>query len=78
MSVMRLSFLKKEKLACKCEQCLNDIKAITLNNLKPMYVVTEEGILYTKIKELNNQFRADIIGELAKSIKIVEGNPRHP
>ncbi len=68
---------KSEELPCSCEQCVNDIKAIALNNLKPMYVVTDEGLVYNRIKELNIQFKADIIGELTKSIKKVGDNPRH-
>ena len=77
VEIILADIMKKEKLKCKCEQCLNDIRAITLNNLKPMYVVTDKGIVYTKIKELNTQFRADIIRELTMAIKNVEDNPRH-
>lgn len=69
--------MRSGDLPCNCEKCVNDIKAIALNNLKPMYVVTDEGLIYNKIKELNIQFRADIIGELTNAIRIVGGNPRH-
>lgn len=68
---------KKNELPCSCQQCVNDIKAIALNNLKPMYVVTDEGIVYNRIKELNIQFKADIIRELTSAMRIVGDNPRH-
>lgn len=69
--------LKEKELKCRCEKCLNDIKAIALNNLKPMYVVSDEGVLFTKLHELSIQFKADIIRELAMAIKMVGDNPRH-
>ncbi|MBV1821364.1 late competence development ComFB family protein, partial [Coprococcus sp. MSK.21.13] len=28
---------------CKCDKCIDDIKAIALNNLEPIYVVSEKG-----------------------------------
>ena len=77
VEIILSDILREESLRCQCEKCLNDIKAIALNNLKPMYVVSDEGILYTKIQELSVQFRADIIRELTIAIKKVGDNPRH-
>lgn len=62
---------------CKCEKCIDDIKAITLNNLKPLYIVTEEGAIYSKLKELEQQFKTDIISELIKAIELVSKRPKH-
>ena len=62
---------------CKCQKCIDDIKAITLNNVKPFYVSTETGFTYAKINELQPQFKTTIISEIAKSIEIVFTNPRH-
>lgn len=62
---------------CKCTKCIDDIKAITLNNVKPFYVATESGLTYAKINELYPQFNATIISELVKSIDIVSNSPRH-
>jgi competence protein ComFB len=62
---------------CKCQRCINDIKAITLNNVKPFYVATEKGFTYAKINELQPQFKATVISELTKSIEIVSNNPKH-
>ena len=62
---------------CKCDKCIDDIKAIALNNLEPIYVVSEKGNMYAKSNELNVQFRTDVIKELTEAIKIVSQNPRH-
>ena len=69
--------LDERELACNCEYCVEDIKAIALNNLKPMYVVTKKGILYTKLNEFSIQFRADVTKELVTAIEMVKNKPRH-
>src|SRR5690554_1052757 len=69
--------LKEYKNICKCEKCLEDIKAITLNELKPKYVVTNEGVVYTKLKELNCQSRTDVLTKLIMAIEKVSKSPRH-
>lgn len=69
--------LEREELDCRCERCIEDIKAIALNNLKPMYVVTEEGVLYTKLKEMNFQFKADVVREIMNGVEKIRQNPRH-
>lgn len=62
---------------CKCEKCVDDIKAIALNNLKPLYAVTSEGMVYSKMKELENQFRIDVINQLVNATEMVLKNPKH-
>jgi competence protein ComFB len=62
---------------CKCEKCRLDIMAIALNNIKPKYVVTVKGRVYAKLSELEVQFRADVIRELAKAFNMVKGKPQH-
>ena len=62
---------------CTCDRCVEDIKAIALNNLKPAYYVSHEGLLYSKIDEMTTQYKADLISELTRAIEIVSQNPRH-
>lgn len=62
---------------CKCSVCIDDIKAIALNNLPPMYARTKQGEAFNKIKSLSQQFEADVLKELTKAIDIVSSNPRH-
>ncbi|MCF6464237.1 late competence development ComFB family protein [Clostridium sp. Cult1] len=69
--------LKDRKDICTCDKCKMDIAAITLNNLKPKYVVTEKGKLYGKIDTIDYQFDADLVREIVKAIEIVGDNPHH-
>ncbi|MFZ5966254.1 MAG: late competence development ComFB family protein [Bacillota bacterium] len=71
------SMLKAFNNICKCEKCINDIKAITLNHLKPHYVVTEKGEIYTRINEMYIQFETDVMKAIIDAIAIVSKYPRH-
>ena len=71
------SIIKDYKDLCICRECMDDIKAITLNHLKPYYVATERGEVYTKVNELVVQFRADVIKEAIIAIENVSKNTRH-
>ncbi|MDY6795551.1 MAG: late competence development ComFB family protein [Actinomycetota bacterium] len=62
---------------CDCERCRMDIKALALNHLPPKYVVTERGYVYTKVNELESQFKADVVVAVTNALKIVRKNPRH-
>lgn len=62
---------------CKCEKCINDIKCITLNNLKPKYFDSNMGGIFLKVDELKIQYNTDILSEITKAIEIVSKNVRH-
>ena len=62
---------------CTCERCKLDIKALALNHLPPRYVVTDKGYIYTKVNELESQFKADITVAVTNALKIIRKNPRH-
>jgi len=62
---------------CACEHCKMDIKALALNNLKPHYVVTRKGEIYSKIGEMNLQYETDILKALIDAINLVSKSPRH-
>jgi competence protein ComFB len=53
-----------------------DVLAIALNRLPPRYVVTEQGYLFTRADELRQQFKTDLLVELARAIDQVRKNPR--
>lgn len=53
------------------------MKAITLNRLEPFYVVTKVGKAYGKLNELELQYKADVIREIARALSIVAEHPRH-
>lgn len=73
---MMESVLKNYDDFCKDEICQLDIKAIALNNLKPMYYVRRQGETYNKAKMLEAQFKLSIIQEIVRAIEIVRKNPR--
>lgn len=62
---------------CKCNKCKLDIMVWALNRLPPKYVITDRGRLYTKLKEQEIQFKADVVKELTKSIDFIGKNPQH-
>jgi len=62
---------------CKCNKCQMDMMVWALNRLSPKYVITDKGRLYTKLKEQEVQFKADVVKELTKAIEFVRKNPKH-
>lgn len=62
---------------CTCQQCINDIKAIALNNIKPRYVSTEKGSVFSKANMFSIQSETDVTQVLIEAIKIVNKLPRH-
>ena len=62
---------------CKCERCKWDLVALTLNKLPSKYVVTQKGSVYTRLAELELQFKVDIVRELAVAMEIVRDKPNH-
>jgi Late competence development protein ComFB. len=71
------SVLERYGDICKCQRCIEDIKALTLNNLKPLYVASDKGTTYAKVNELIVQFNTDVVRQLMYAIDIVSKNPRH-
>lgn len=69
--------LSKDDDCCKCPQCREDIIAYTLNQLKPHYVSSSKGELYSKAKMLSINYEVEITAAVARAIKTVTENPRH-
>jgi len=62
---------------CKCENCLSDIVALTLNILKPQYFSSQKGQLYDKAKLFHLQYEVDIITTIIKAVGVVKNLPHH-
>ncbi len=62
---------------CQCEQCRLDVAAIALNNLPPRYVVTPGGASHSRADLLEVQKYVDVMGAIAKAIRLVKEHPRH-
>lgn len=69
--------LKDMDGVCKCGQCRMDIAAIALNNLKPNYVVSEKGEVYSKVNNMNYQFNTDVVTAVTTALEMVKNNPKH-
>jgi len=61
---------------CKCEECVLDMAALALNNIKPMYRVSLMGTLYAHSLQ-----DSDYVDEVRKVVKDAVGkvakNPSH-
>lgn len=69
--------LRNLTLSCTCEQCIDDIMAITLNQLPSRYIAKKEFTPYVRAEHLaNRQGLTNIVMEIAKSAKTVSANPR--
>ena len=62
---------------CKCDICKLDIAAKALNDLPPLYFVSNKGEVYSKIKKLKVQFEVDVITAITRAAELVNKNPRH-
>ncbi len=67
----------QETTACKCDKCRMDIMAQALNNLKPLYYVTHQGELFTKLNEFRLQFKVDVDVAVLRAAELIAENPKH-
>ena len=73
----KLDDLLKLMNICQCDKCKMDIMAIALNDLPPKYIVSDKGELYTKIRELEQQFEVDVETAIVKAAMFVSKSPKH-
>ena len=62
---------------CSCERCLEDVKALTLNNLPSKYVVLEPGDRIPRLTVYEGRFASDITAQLLSACKLVMAHPHH-
>ncbi len=60
---------------CKCEKCRMDMMAMSLNKLKPHYVVSRD--LYSKTRYLDQNAHNTILMAVVTSVEFVKDHPRH-
>ncbi|MBP3923521.1 MAG: late competence development ComFB family protein [Ruminiclostridium sp.] len=74
----RLSELLSKNDCCKCEVCVEDMKAYALNRLPSRYVSTVNGEIFTRItQEMESQPTVDLDVAVMQAITSVGANPRH-
>ncbi|GAB4366951.1 MAG: hypothetical protein Kow009_03790 [Spirochaetales bacterium] len=61
---------------CMCEDCILDIAALALNNIRPMYRVTLLGSLYTASVE-HTPYMEEVQKAVGNAIRKVKVNPSH-
>jgi competence protein ComFB len=62
---------------CRCSQCIDDIMAKALNNIKPFYITSKTGEVYAEYNSLELQNNAEVIKEVVQAIEYVSKNKRH-
>lgn len=73
----KLADMLAKENCCKCERCLEDMKAIALNKLPAKYVSTHNGELFSKLDSTIRQNSADITIAVSSAISCVSRNPSH-
>ncbi|MBU0934679.1 MAG: late competence development ComFB family protein [Spirochaetes bacterium] len=61
---------------CDCQECVLDIAALALNNLKPHYHASLLGTMYAHAAE-SGEFAEQVQGAVDVAIKKVKKNPSH-
>ncbi len=72
----RLDITLNKMNCCKCDRCREDIIALSLNSLKPMYIVATLEEIDEKIKEFD-KLGLEVTTAVLKAVLSVRKNPRH-
>lgn len=67
----------KKMNICDCPKCRLDILAYSLNNIKPSYVVSDRGSLFSKLAYCEKQGYADMAMIVTQACVAVSSNPQH-
>ncbi len=73
----RIEAMLEAEECCKCERCVDDMKAIALNKLPAKYVSTHNGELFSKLDATIRQNAVDINIAVAAAIDAVSKRPSH-
>lgn len=68
--------LADEKRGGFSESAIQDIKALALNRLWPMYTTTSSGKDFLRRVVVEDQVEKDVVRELRAAMNIVRANPR--
>jgi competence protein ComFB len=62
---------------CRCNDCVNDMAALALNMVRPLYRVSLLGTLYTAHAMEEEEFAESIQEAVARAIDKISKNPGH-
>lgn len=69
-------YIKKFGL-CSCKQCVADVKALTLTNLVPKYVVLSKLDRIPMLTVYEGRYNTSIFAQLTRACKVVMDHPHH-
>ena len=62
---------------CTCKHCEADVKALTLSNLVPKYVVLSRQDMIPMLTVYEGRYNSTILAQLTRACKIVQDHPHH-
>ena len=62
---------------CSCERCAADVRALTLTNLQPSYIVRRRTEAHAMLTVYESRYNSTIFAQLTRACKIVVDSPRH-
>ncbi|MAG13098.1 MAG: competence protein ComFB [Spirochaetales bacterium] len=68
--------LSEQGEACKCQDCILDMAAFALNNIRPLYRVSLMGTLYAKALE-GSEYEEEVGNAVGQAIRRIMANPSH-
>ena len=66
-----------EENVCRCNECIVDMAAMALNNIRPLYRVSLLGTLYAASAMDEKAYANKIMEAVKAAIKKVHNNPGH-
>jgi competence protein ComFB len=61
---------------CTCQDCVLDMAAYALNNIKPLYRVSLMGTLYAHYQQ-DGQYHKEVHDKVVDAVKKIARNPSH-
>jgi competence protein ComFB len=62
---------------CRCNECVVDMAAMALNNVRPLYRVSLLGALYAATAKEHKEYSGQISEAVKTAIRKVHNNPGH-
>ena len=62
---------------CSCKRCEADVKALTLTNVQPAYIVRRRAEAHAMLTVYESRYNSTIFAQLTRACKLVMDSPRH-
>ena len=73
----KIIYFMRQFDVCTCDRCIADTIALTLNGLKPKYLVTPPAAVSPLISFYTSKYISDITVEATKACMTIKEKPRH-